>query len=365
MKKTKNDSSQLQFLRFLAFMLIFFFHTGDYQLAWFPKENGAANAVEFFILLSGVVSGISSFDKEIKCKARDIVSYMKKKIIKVYPLYFVTTLFTVTYTTIPSIIAYHDFYTFEQIKILLGQIGQLIKNLLLIQSWFPSNYFSYNGVGWFLSTIMFLYLVNIPLRALATKIKKTKKPEIIFAIVFVSAYVFIWIYCYFTRNTNMEFTQYVFPVSKVPEYICGMALGYLICYIKRRIVAKSSTTVIFTVLEILSLGLWIYNMYTPMEGWHYRITHWVTMNIFLIFVFSIGQGVISSLFRLSILRYLGDISFECFLLHQIVIHLYKTLSGIEAVSVLGNVFSMSFCLMFTVLVASIISGCKIKKRKLQ
>lgn len=299
MNKIKNDTSQLQFLRFLAFMLIFLFHTGDYQLAWFPKENGAANAVEFFILLSGVVSGISSFDKDIKCTARDIVSYIKKKIVKVYPLYFLTTFFTVAYTTIPGIIAYQSFREFEGLKILLGQIGQLLKNLLLIQSWFPSNYFTYNGVGWFLSTIMFLYVINIPLRALATKIRKSKKAEIKFAVVFVGAYLLTWVYSYLTRNTNMEYTQYILPVSRVWEYMCGMALGYLICYIKRKINCNRRITVLFTVLEISALGFWIYNMYLPMQGWHYRVTHWITINIILILVFSIGQGVISSLFRLN------------------------------------------------------------------
>lgn len=359
MNKTINDSKQLQFLRFLAFLLIFIYHTGDYQFAWFPQENGAANAVEFFILLSGVVSGISSFDKDIKCSAKDIVSYMKKKIVKVYPLYFITTVFTITYTTIPAMIAYHDF---SAIKVFLGQVLQLIKNLLLIQSWFPTNYFSYNGVGWFLSTIMFLYIINIPLRALATRIRKFQKPEMIFTFVFVGAYLLTWIYCYLTRNTNMEYTQYVLPASRVWEYMCGMALGYLICYIKRKIVCNNWVTVLFSVLEILALGLWIYNMYTPVQGWRFRITHWITMNIFLILVFSIGQGVVSSLFRLKIFRYLGDISFECFLLHQIVIYLYRTFSGVGAVSVLGNVFSISFCLIFIVMVASFISDCSKNKK---
>ena len=208
--------------------------------------------------------------------------------------------------------------------------------------------------------IMFLYVINIPLRALATKIRKTKKPEMIFAIVFVGAYLLTWVYCYLTRNTNMEYTQYVLPVSRVWEYICGMSLGYLICYIKRRMVCKRWFTVLFTVLEILAIGLWIFNMYTPMQNWHYRVTHWITMNIILIFVFSIGHGAISSLFRLNFLRYLGDISFECFLLHQVVIHLYTKLSGVESVSVLGNVFSILFCLIFVIMTASIISKRKIK-----
>ena len=354
MNKITNESNQLQFLRFLAFMLICIFHTGNYQLPWFPAENGAANAVEFFILLSGVVSGISSYDKEIVCTIKNVFDYIKKKIVKVYPLYFVTTIFTIIYTSIPSMIAYHDFVGTKEL------LCQLIKNLLLIQSWFPTNYFSYNGVGWFLSTIMFLYFINVPLRALATKIRNLKNSKWIFASIAVVSYLFIWLYCYLTRNTNMEYTQYVFPVSRVGEYICGMALGYLLRSIKKKSNVNRWGAIFFTIIESLAIGLWIYGMYSPMAPWHFRITHWITTNIILVMIFSIGKGALSSLFRLNILRYLGDISFECFLLHQIVINLYRTVTGLDAVSELGNLFSMSFCLIFTILVASLISDCKIK-----
>lgn len=242
----KNESSQLQFLRFLAFLLICIYHTGKYQFSWFPRDNGAANAVEFFILLSGVVSGISSYNKEINCTLKNVFAYTKKKVVKVYPLYFVTTVFTIAYTSIPSDVAYHDF---EGIK---EQLCQLTKNLLLIQSWFPADYFSFNGVGWFLSTIMFLYVINIPLRAIATKIRNAENSEWIFILVSVVSYSGIWLYCYLTRNTNMEYTQYVLPVSRVGEYICGMALGYLLCSLKKKnIINNRSITVIFTVLETI------------------------------------------------------------------------------------------------------------------
>ncbi len=355
MNKIKNETDQLQFLRFLAFTLICIYHTADYQFDWLPSENGAANAVEFFILLSGVVSGISSYEKEIACTIKNIFGYIKKKIVKVYPLYFLTTIFTITYTSIPSMIAYHDFAGTK------SQVIQLIKNLLLIQSWFPTNYFWYNGVGWFLSTIMFLYVINVPLRAIATKIRKSKNSEWIFVSVAVVSYLLIWLYCYLTRNTNINYTQYVLPVSRVGEYICGMSLGYLLCSLKKKIIVNRWTTVIYTVLEAIAIALWICVMYTPMVPWHSIITHWITTNIFLIMIFCVGKGAFSSLFRLNFLRYLGDISFECFLLHTIVIYLYRTLSGVDAVNNLGKLFSMLFCWIFTIMAASLISNCKIKK----
>ena len=50
-----NRADQLQFFRFCAFLLICAHHMGRCQLSWFPHGNGAANAVEFFIVLSGAV----------------------------------------------------------------------------------------------------------------------------------------------------------------------------------------------------------------------------------------------------------------------------------------------------------------------
>ena len=75
-----NRADQLQFFRFCAFLLICAHHMGRCQLSWFPHGNGAATAVEFFIVLSGAVIGISSYKREIKCSFSNIFVYIKKKI---------------------------------------------------------------------------------------------------------------------------------------------------------------------------------------------------------------------------------------------------------------------------------------------
>ena len=92
---------QIQFLRFCAFVLVFLSHTGSYQLSWFPQANGARAAVSFFFLLSGMVTGYSSFIIEIKCDIKSIFKYMMKKIKKVYPLYIVTTMIAFIYSGFP------------------------------------------------------------------------------------------------------------------------------------------------------------------------------------------------------------------------------------------------------------------------
>lgn len=356
LEQNVNRAEQLQFLRFCAFGLIFLWHANAYAFSFFPGGNGAANGVVFFILLSGFVSGYSSYNKDILCSGKEVLKYMINKLKKLYPLYFITTIFTISYSGIPSLVASHSFFDVVPI------MKQLLKNLLLIQSWFPTNYFSFNGVGWFLSTIMFLYLLNIPLRASATKIKKSKKANVYFSAIFFISFILIIIYCYLLRNTNMEYTEYVLPASRIGEYICGMALGYLIFNINAKLECRTYIRILFSVLEIASLSFWIYEMYVHHEAWQFRIVHWLIPNCFLIIIFGFGKGIISSIFQKRLLKYLGDISFECFLLHQIIIRAYSINSGLGAVSKLGNLFSILFCLSITVLIASLISKRSIHKR---
>lgn len=357
MEQKSKRADQLQFIRFCAFLLIFLWHANNFAFAFLPGANGAANGTEFFVLLSGFVSGYSSYNQDISCTLKGIMVYMWKKLKKVYPLYFITTVFTISYSAIPSLVANH---LFEGLK---SHIIQLVKSLLLVQSWFPTNYFSYNGVGWFLSTIMFLYLLNIPMRACATRIKKMKKAEFVFGIVFVVSFILTFMYCYLMRNTNMEYTEYVLPISRMGEYVCGMSLGYFVVSVRNRICDSITITILFTFFELGSLVLWIYGMYMPVVEWQNRIVHWMIPNCILISVFGMGKGVVSKLFSIKPLRYLGDISFECFLLHQIILFLFTSFSGVVGISKLGNLFSIVFCLMITVLCAALISDSKMNLNK--
>lgn len=350
-------ATQLQFLRFCAFLLICIFHTGDFQFSWWPGDNGAANAVAFFIVLSGAVSGFSSYETEVECSVRKILQYMWKKIKKIYPLYFVTMMITIAYSDMPKFAAQ---LSYPGLK---GEFKFLVRCVPMLQSWFPSGYFAYNGVGWFVSTIMFLYLINIPLRALAGRIVKAKKSDLYFAVFFGVTAVITVFYCYLTRNTKMEYTQYILPVSRVGEYICGMALGYLVYSRNKKLNSNGlKIKIVFTILEIAALSVWIWNMYLPMADWHYRIVHWLLPNCLLIVVFAFGRGYLSDLFRLNFLRYLGDISFECFLLHLIVIRTYTTECEIVDITSAARLFTALFCVSVTVMLAMLISKQKIKQK---
>ena len=82
-------ADQLQFLRFIAFVLIFNWHMDWFAPQFFPRDLGGACAVEFFFLLSGFGSAYSSYNRDVIFSWRGLFDYLKKKLKKAYPLYFV------------------------------------------------------------------------------------------------------------------------------------------------------------------------------------------------------------------------------------------------------------------------------------
>lgn len=342
---SSNRADQLQFLRFCAFFLIFLWHVDRYVPYWFPHDKGALNAVVFFFILSGVVTGYSTCGKEVVFSFGATKQHLLGKIKKVYPLYFVTTLFAVAYSGLPSYIANYDYQN------VWTKVSQLVKNLLLLQSWFPEGYYAYNGVGWFLSSIMFLYLLNVPLAACMTGIRKKKNWRCIVGAIFCGTVGLTVLYNYVLRGTNMEFTTYILPPSRLGEYICGLCIGYTVRSVMDKVPSGTVYKIVFSCAEIAAIALWINAMYRPMAAWHDKVVHWLLPNLLLLTVFTFGKGILSDLFKIKILRHLGDLTFECFLIHQVLIHEYILNAGVGGNSKPEKLFSLVFCLIMTLLLA--------------
>ena len=126
------------------------------------------------------------------------------------------------------------------------------------------------------------------------------------------------VYNYTLHGINDEFWLYIFPPARLGEYFIGIIIGYYILSIKKD---AGGTRIIFTVLEIAALLQWVFIMMIPAEGWRYRVMEWVIPNVILIGIFAYGRGHLSKLFSKKIFAFLGDVSFECFLLHVIIIRL--------------------------------------------
>lgn len=352
--KTRED--QIQFLRFIMFLFVCFFHTGMWGAFRYPDSNGAVSAVSFFFMLSGTLCGFYARDKQCEFSVKNITADVFRRGRKLYGLYFITTIFAIFWSDLPAMILSGRF---SEVKQSLFQLGC---HLLMIQSWFPQGYFSYNGISWYLSSLMFLYLLNLPLTALLKKIDSMPKRKWISIGGMVICFGLTTIYSYFSYTENAVFWHYIFPPARIGQYIFGAFLGYYIRSVKDRVYDGRMKLFFFTVTEIGALLFWLVSLYLcPMDSWHLRLVDWFLPNMLLLGIFFIGKGGVSRLFRMKGFVKLGNVSADCYLIHLIVYNLFIALSGVTPVSRLDNLLCVGFPLCFTLLLAFYFNGNKAQR----
>ncbi|MCR5510049.1 MAG: acyltransferase family protein [Lachnospiraceae bacterium] len=353
MNKRKTD--QLQFFRFSAIFWVFNFHAlihnvGDLVPDYNRWFSIGLSGVVFFFILSGFISGYYSYEKDITVTFSGIVSYVKQKLKKLYPLYLAVTLYSVIFSEIPELIATRSWGALKYPLMLLG------RHLLLLQSWmkiFPGEYFRFSEVGWFLSTLLLMHILNLPMRALATRIRKKKNSTVIFAIICIASAAASILWCYLARGMDIEFWACTVPFSRLGEYVCGMALGYALYPIVGRIEDNKKNRIVFTILEVIAIAAWLMWGRLGYPEWAQRIANWFVPNIILLTVFTPGAGYVSSLLRLKPLKALGDKSFNFYLIHSMVINTYLAATGYDP-AVTATKFSYLFCFGISLLISFLI-----------
>lgn len=345
-------ADQLQFLRFLAFLNIFTMHADAWLFFSYPAGLAANAAVSFFFMLSGLVTGYSAFGKKVEIGFKEETRYMRKRILRVYPLYFLTTLFCAFLSgTFSGII--RSGYVISSVP------KQLIRNLFLVQSWFTEGYFSYNVGGWFLSTLLFLNLFNLPCTFLLNKFHEQPNRTIKYSVYFgavIALFGSIVVYCYFTQNMHMEYWQYVFPPARMAEYIAGMIMGFVLHAFTEKWEAKTWIRIVCTVLEMAVLVYWVRALNSPGNYWRNRIVSWIIPNAMVLSVFTLEKGYISALFRLKPFVALGDCAFEAYLIHWVLIMIFTTFGLIPTDVPYGNIAAYFLCLFFSVAFAFLVKG---------
>ena len=342
--------NQLQFLRFLAFLNIFISHCESWVFFPYRTSHCAHAAVSFFFMLSGLVTGYSLMRKDLthlSWKAEG--AYVGKKLSRIYPLYLVTTLIAVIFSGLPINAMAGDWGAFRQ------EGGQLLRNLLLIQSWFPEGAHSFNSVGWFLSALMFSYVCALPIGRILNRLTKSRHPVFALCAAFGGTAFCVILYCH-TVQENMTYWQYQHPLARLGEFSLGMILGYLTTLVREKICGTGWRRWLLTGAEIFALGFWYACLSRPGNYWCNRIVAWMAPNALLLTVFSLGGGWVSELFRRKVPVYLGDISFECYLVHQMIIIRLAAQTADIPVSPAGKVFCFMLCLVISLVTAAFLHG---------
>ena len=129
----------LQALRFIFVLMIFMSHFTYQGICAF--DAGGDCGVSFFFILSGFVLSLG-YGSRIREGTFSYGRFMQRRLWKIYPLHLLCLLFFL-------VASRSDF----DLTVLF--------NALLLQSWVPdpNYYFSCNSVSWFLSSLLFCYLV--------------------------------------------------------------------------------------------------------------------------------------------------------------------------------------------------------------
>ncbi|MCD8296054.1 MAG: acyltransferase [Prevotella sp.] len=270
----------LQGFRFLFILLIFFSHLTWNNIGNF--EFGGDCGVSFFFILSGFVLSVG-YGKRIEQKHFSHKQLIAKQLIKLYPLHIMTMIVVIL---LDLRIGYST------------EFDKIAANIFLLQSWIPNEGYSFscNGVSWFLSDIVFFYLL---FPYLFIKIQKSSRRSItLFTALLLVIY---FVVAYSVPSENVNSILYVFPLTRTIDFAIGILIYrlYMSQYTtdlsrwlnKKSVVSKSLFEIIFLIALILTYFIYIHIN----QRLHSAALFWCVIPFFIYF-FAItdkGGGIIT------------------------------------------------------------------------
>ncbi len=310
----------LQGLRAVAFINIFLLHMSTWGVRYIISS--ATWAVSFFFILSGFLYGCREKNEpKIESWKPDLKKTFHR-INKLYPLYVVSLLMLIPISGLAQSVISQDWI---QVKYIL--FGWYLKDILLVQSWIPVDYYCLNGAAWYLSTLVFLLLCLNPILYFYKRggVKRLK-----LSVYAAPVVTLLWTLACALARCNLQFWAYIFPPFRLIEFMAGIALGML--HQNKR---SDDGTLREVIICGIIFGCMVFIRLTHIEVLD-RDVLWILPNIALIEIFSQENGKISKLLQSRFFQFAGAISGECFIMHQSIIrYMDYYLSGMSG-SILIN-----------------------------
>lgn len=281
----------LQGLRSLATLGIFLFHSGLLINGTFP--------VTFFFILSGFVTYYSKYKNIESMNCSKSIKWIFNKMKPFYAVHIITFLLSI-------LVRWNWVCKLEKIEL----VRKVILNLLLIQTFSKDDILVFNNLSWFLSVIFILYIFAIPCIKVIKKIPKNKL-LIIICLILVLQYVLN----IFNIANIYEISLYFNPMYRILDFILGMIVSRIflenIYNIKRYNLCEISIVIIFIIMYLLSFFIKIGCSYYSLAF------------IIALYIFAHGKGRISKILENDILMYFANISFEFYMVHELILIIFR------------------------------------------
>lgn len=310
-------------LRFFAAAAVVLFHRPRAESfdAWLPYERHGAAGVTFFFLLSGFVLAYTYHDRLLARRpgsVRDFYTARLARILPAYLLAFVVSLWAST----------------EGAKLLSLKFGgapwKALAYLTLTQAWVPDRewYNAFNGPAWSLSAEWFFYLV-FPLLLFGLATGPLWRRATVFAVASAAWAVMLgaWLWAP-TDSPAWLWPVYVFPLARVLDFACGVALGVLFVRLKPAVgAAEGRAYWLWGVAEVGALvALWVTVHFCPVWGATDGLAtlriqlltaqgYYTPAFALVVWLGALGRGPVSRLLSWSPLVYLGELSYGVYIFH--------------------------------------------------
>ena len=306
MLKNNGRIETLQILRTIAFFEIFLGHCG---ITFFTGAFG----VSIFIVLSGFCMGLNYLPKADKLSVSPVFN-VKNALGKVKKLYGL------------HLLMLGAAYLLAKMPTSTEAMKRLVMDVLLLQSLSPysADFFSYNGVAWYLSTYLFLCIFSLYVIKLISRCKSRKcvitAATIVYVVMAVIGFILTKKSVLIGDGFAFWFT-YIFPGYRLLEFALGVLLGWLYLNTEKK---ECSKVVFSTALECAAVIAFIVviKVFHKMEGFYDGICYtalFTPISLFLVAVFAMSRGWIMKLFNNPVFLWLGNLSTYTFLIHQVVI----------------------------------------------
>lgn len=275
--------------------MVYLCHLNTDYFGVFVKEMFSQGfiGVSFFFILSGFILSYSYEDK-LKNEVTSKRQFILLRLARIVPMHLLLAM--------PFILLTIHLKNFD--------FSKTLTNILLMQSWIPKEdyYFSLNGVSWSLSDELFFYLMFIPL--IYTSITK----KVITAISIITLLLTIYFLKIIQTEELNHWLYYIFPVSRLVEFICGMII--YACWKNSR---QQTVDSLLFLISLLPLLIAIYYSNNINNSLRYSLYYLLPMVIFFTSCIYLRNGVIHTILSSKTLELLGKSSFIFYLIHQPII----------------------------------------------
>lgn len=193
-------------------------------------------------------------------------------------------------------------------------------HVFMVQSWIPDSTFAFNfnGAAWSVSTEVFFYLLFPCLVQLKDKHRNA-------LMVGLWGGILLNILVMGLASPLAGWLLYINPVFRLAEFL----LGIWLCDLFRTGLFAPSSKKSATIMEGVAVLILVCSIGIAMSvaiGWQWRWQIFYTIpTAILIYVFSFSRGYLSALLGCRFARFLGELAFPIYLIHQILINLAKRL----------------------------------------